>query len=113
MGDDVLVHLATVLTGRVRAEDAVLSRLGGDEIAVLMPGCNRTVAIHRAQDLLQAVRSTPMVLADGTLLALSISVGVAHVPQDSADRRGLYTAADAALYEAKRGGRGRVSVATS
>jgi diguanylate cyclase (GGDEF)-like protein len=113
VGDDVLVHLAMVLTGRVRAEDAVLSRLGGDEIAVLMPGCNRTVAIHRAQDLLQAVRSTPMVLADGTLLALSISVGVAHVPQDSADRRGLYTAADAALYEAKRGGRGRLSVAAS
>jgi diguanylate cyclase (GGDEF)-like protein len=54
-----------------------------------------------------------MTLPDGTLLALSISVGVAHVPQHSSDRRGLYTAADAALYEAKRGGRGRVSVAAT
>ncbi|MGY1802334.1 GGDEF domain-containing protein [Blastococcus sp. SYSU D00922] len=113
VGDDVLVHLATVLKGRVRAEDAVLSRLGGDELAVLMPGCARTVAVYRAQDLLEAVSSTPMTLADGTLLALSISVGVAHVPQHSSDRRGLYTAADAALYEAKRAGRGRVSVATA
>ena len=113
VGDDVLVHLATVLGARVRAEDAVLSRLGGDELAILMPGCARHVAVHRARDLLKAVRSTPMTLADGTLLALSISVGVAHLPPHSTDRRGLYTAADAALYEAKRAGRGRVSVAAS
>ena len=112
VGDDVLVHLAAVLRGRVRAEDAVLSRLGGDELAVLMPGCRRNVAVHRANDLLEAVRSTPMTLPDGTLLALSISVGVAHVPQYSSDRRGLYTAADNALYDAKRAGRDRVSVAT-
>jgi diguanylate cyclase (GGDEF)-like protein len=112
VGDDVLVHLAAVLRGRVRAEDAVLSRLGGDELAILMPGCRRDVAVHRAEDLLQAVRSAPMPLADGTLLALSISVGVGHVPQHSSDRRGLYTAADNALYDAKRAGRDRVSVAT-
>ncbi|MGY1753347.1 GGDEF domain-containing protein [Blastococcus sp. SYSU D01042] len=111
VGDDVLVHLASVLRGRVRAADAVLSRLGGDELAVLMPGCGRTTAVQRAEELLDAVRSTPMTLADGQLLALSISVGVAHVPQHSSDRRELYTAADAALYEAKRAGRGRVSVA--
>jgi diguanylate cyclase (GGDEF)-like protein len=113
VGDDVLVHLAGVLRARVRAEDAVLSRLGGDELAVLLPGCRRDVAVLRAENLLEAVRSAPMTLADGTLLALSISVGVAHVPQHSSDRRGLYTAADAALYDAKRAGRGRVSVAAT
>lgn len=113
VGDDVLVHLAAVLRRGVRAEDAVLSRLGGDELAVLMPGCSRDVAVLRAGELLDAVRSAPMTLADGTLLALSISVGVAHVPQHSSDRRGLYTAADYALYDAKRAGRGRVAVATA
>jgi diguanylate cyclase (GGDEF)-like protein len=113
VGDDVLVHLAAVLRRGVRAEDAVLSRLGGDELAVLMPGCPRSVAVLRAEELLAGVRSAPMMLADGTLLALSISVGVAHVPQHSDDRRGLYTAADNALYDAKRAGRGRVAVATA
>jgi diguanylate cyclase (GGDEF)-like protein len=111
VGDDVLVHLSTVLRGRVRAEDAVLSRLGGDELAVLLPGCSRDVAVRRAEDLHDAVRSTPLPLSDGGLLALSISVGVAHVAQDSTDRRGLYTAADNALYDAKRAGRDRVAVA--
>jgi diguanylate cyclase (GGDEF)-like protein len=111
VGDDVLVHLSTVLRRQVRAEDAVLSRLGGDELAVLLPGCSRDVAVRRAEDLHEAVRSAPFTRADGGLLAVSISVGVAHVPQHSTDRRGLYTAADNALYDAKRAGRDRVAVA--
>jgi diguanylate cyclase (GGDEF)-like protein len=111
VGDDVLVHLAGVLRGRIRAEDAVLSRLGGDELAVLMPGCSREVAARRAEELLDAVRAEPLVLPDGGLVALSISLGVAHLPRYSRDRRGLYTSADAALYDAKRGGRGRVALA--
>jgi diguanylate cyclase (GGDEF)-like protein len=113
VGDDVLVHLAGVLRDNVRAEDAVLSRLGGDELAILLPGCGRDVAQYRAEELLEAVRASPMVLGDGTLLAPSISAGVAHVPQHSSDRRGLYIAADAALYDAKRAGRGRVSVSAT
>jgi diguanylate cyclase (GGDEF)-like protein len=100
-----------VLRGQVRADDAVLSRLGGDELAVLLPGCTLEVAARRADELLTAVRAEPLVLADGTLLSLSISVGVAHLPQRTGDLRALYSAADGALYEAKRGGRGRVAVA--
>ena len=68
------------------------------------------VAARRAEDLLLAVRSTPLPLSDGTLLALSISLGVAHVPERSGDLRSLYHDADAALYDAKRAGRGRVGV---
>jgi diguanylate cyclase (GGDEF)-like protein len=111
VGDAALVHLAGVLREQVRAEDAVLSRLGGDELAVLLPDCAPEVATRRAEELLTAVRAAPLPLADGTLLALSISVGVAHVPPLSGDLPTLYHAADAALYEAKRSGRGRVAVA--
>jgi diguanylate cyclase (GGDEF)-like protein len=111
VGDAALVHLAGVLRDQVRAEDAVLSRLGGDELAVLLPDCAPDVAARRAEELLTAVRATPLPLADGTLLALSISVGVAHVPMRSRDLETLYHAADSALYAAKRSGRGRVAVA--
>ena len=38
VGDAVLVHLAGVLREQIRTDDAVLSRLGGDELAVLLPG---------------------------------------------------------------------------
>ncbi len=111
VGDAALVHLAGVLRDQVRAEDAVLSRLGGDELAVLLPDCAPHVAARRAEELLEAVHATPLALPDGTLLAMSISVGVAHVPVRSGDRETLYHSADAALYAAKRSGRGRVAVA--
>jgi len=110
VGDAVLVHLAGVLREQIRTDDAVLSRLGGDELAVLLRDCTPAVAARRAEDLLLAVRSTPLPLPDGTLLALSISLGVAHVPERQGDLTSLYHDADVALYDAKRAGRGRVAV---
>jgi diguanylate cyclase (GGDEF)-like protein len=113
VGDAVLVHLAGVLREQIRTDDAVLSRLGGDELAVLLRDCTPTVAQRRAEDLLLAVRSTPLPLPDGALLALSISLGVAHVPERTGDLTSLYHEADVALYDAKRAGRGRVAVAAA
>jgi len=111
VGDDALTHIAGVLRTVVRAGDAVLSRMGGDELAVLLPDCAADVALRRATEVLDAVRSEPLVLADGTALALSVSLGVAHAPSHALALEELYAAADAALYAAKRAGRGRVEVA--
>jgi diguanylate cyclase (GGDEF)-like protein len=113
VGDAVLVHLSEVLRKEIRTDDALLSRLGGDELAVLLRDCTTEVAARRAEDLLLAVRSTPLLLSDGTLLSLSISLGVAHVPEQMGDLTTLYHDADVALYEAKRGGRGRVGVSAA
>ena len=113
VGDDALVHLADLIRRQVRAGDAVLSRLGGDELAVLLPGCSAATAAERAAALLRSVRATPLPLPDGTLLSLSISVGVAHAAPHTGGTRALYAAADAALYAAKRAGRGRVEVAAA
>jgi diguanylate cyclase (GGDEF)-like protein len=107
VGDDALVHVAEVL-GRHSRPDTVISRLGGDEIAVLLPGCTEIGARERAHDFLQTLRDSPLSLPGGGRLTISISVGVAHAPSGESRLRELYAAADASLYEAKRGGRGRV-----
>ncbi|MCZ2822706.1 GGDEF domain-containing protein [Modestobacter sp. VKM Ac-2977] len=112
VGDDALVHIAAVLRSVVRAGDAVLSRMGGDELAVLLPDCSADVATARAAEVLDAVRAAPLALPDGSLLAISVSLGVAHAPTHATGLEELYAAADAALYAAKRAGRGRVEVAT-
>jgi diguanylate cyclase (GGDEF)-like protein len=111
VGDDALVHVAAVLRSVVRAGDAVLSRMGGDELAVLLPDCPPDVAVRRAEQVLDAVRGTPLALVDGTLVALSVSLGVAHAPSHADGLEELYAAADAALYSAKRGGRDQVAIA--
>jgi len=112
-GDEVLVHLAAVLREQVRADDAILSRLGGDELAVLLPACSAEAAERRAEALLAAVRSTPVTRPDGTPRALSISLGVAQLPPHADGLDALYETADSALYEAKRAGRGCVAVAAA
>lgn len=112
VGDDALRHLGEVLRREVRDTDAVVSRMGGDELAVLLPGCPADVAERRAHDLLLAVRASPLPLVGGDSLALTVSIGVAHAAGDAAGLRPLYAAADAALYEAKRAGRDRVGVAS-
>jgi len=113
VGDDALVHIAGVLRSVIRAGDAVLSRMGGDELAVLLPDCPADVAVRRAAEVLDAVRAAPLTLDDGTLLAVSVSLGVAHAPSHATGLEELYAAADTALYAAKRAGRGRVEVAVS
>ncbi len=99
-GDAALVHVAAILRGHCRAED-VLSRLGGDEIALLIPGCTAERGVERAEVIATAVRDTPLPTLDGPI-DLSVSVGVAHADRDAADFRTLYAHADAVLYDAKR-----------
>jgi diguanylate cyclase (GGDEF)-like protein len=111
IGDTALIHIATILGENTRP-DTVICRIGGDEIAFLLPGCPQAVAQRRAERLVKLIRETPMTLPDGGLLRLSVSVGVAHAPLPHHDEtlRELYAEADAALYNAKRAGRDRVGV---
>ena len=111
-GDDVLVQLATLLLARTRRGD-IVSRLGGDEIAVLLPACTEAALQHRAEQILADVRSHRFLTADRQAVPVSVSIGIAHAPTHAVDLRGLYTNADAALYEAKRSGRNRVVPASA
>jgi diguanylate cyclase (GGDEF)-like protein len=111
VGDRVLVELAELIVRGTRASD-VVCRLGGDEIAVLLPACAREVALHRAESIVTAVRMHAFTADEtGEDLRVGVSLGLAHAPSDAFDLRTLYAAADTALYEAKRAGRGRLVVA--
>ena len=108
-GDEVLVLLADLLVRSSRRDD-VVSRLGGDEMALLLPGCSVAALRHRAEQIVLDVHASRFVLSDGQELTVSVSVGLAHVPTDAVDLRSLYVKADQILYEAKRSGRNRVGI---
>nr|WP_269327535.1 GGDEF domain-containing protein [Kineosporia mesophila] len=107
IGDEALRHVAHTIRANTRA-DAVLGRLGGDELAVLLPGCSLESASRRAEQIVAAVAQTPLELADGRTVPLSISAGIAQVPDTAASQATLYAAADSSLYNAKENGRARV-----
>jgi diguanylate cyclase (GGDEF)-like protein len=109
-GDRVLVQLSQLLVELSRRGD-VVCRLGGDEIALLLPRCTVDVALRRAEEMVETVRAASFEVSPEESIAMSISVGLAHAPTHGSDSRHLYAAADAALYEAKRQGRDRVVAA--
>ena len=110
-GDQVIQLVATALQQQSRSQD-IAARYGGEEFVLVLPGAPSAAALAVAQRLCQAVRQTPLVLADGTLLHVTISVGVhADTPAPGSDWEHWETwvaAADEAMYQAKHSGRDRV-----
>uniref|UniRef100_UPI002B26F6C3 GGDEF domain-containing protein n=1 Tax=Catenulispora pinisilvae TaxID=2705253 RepID=UPI002B26F6C3 len=105
-GDDTLAALGELLPSLVRASDTV-SRIGGEEFGVLLPDCPPGQARLRADSLRAEVHAASRTWPH----PVTVSVGVATLP-DSADALDeLVVAADTALYAAKESGRDQVRVA--
>jgi len=107
-GDALLAAVAERLRGVVRGSD-LPARLGGDEFAVVMPGLAGEPAVEARMAAVQAALSRPLELG-GRRLDVSLSAGLAAWPADGANAASLLKHADLALYESKRGGRGRWSL---
>ncbi len=104
-GDRLLKSLARLLRQRLRSSD-VLGRYGGDELAVVLPHTDGPTA-WRVLDGIRDSFSRLRPSAGGREMAATLSCGVAVYPAFATGQE-LIEAADAALYEAKDGGRNRV-----
>jgi diguanylate cyclase (GGDEF)-like protein len=110
-GDYVLAEVSGVLAGTIRGED-VLARFGGEEFCVLCRGIDMVSARDLAERLRKEVADKRMIFG-GKLITVTISVGLAAMPDPTITQAGLLlAAADRALYDAKRQGRNRVVIAT-
>lgn len=109
LGDNVLKIIASVCTSVRRGSDTA-ARLGGDEFGLLLPETSGEAAFALAERLRMQVRAcTPTI--DGQGVDLSVSLGIAEADPDMTDIHALLKRADAAFYEAKRGGRNRAAIA--
>ncbi|WP_425253761.1 EAL domain-containing protein [Janthinobacterium sp. NFX145] len=104
VGDALLQSVSKRLLQLVREGDTV-SRLGGDEFVVILNGVGDAAAIAVLLDtrLIPAMREPHQV--EGNALYVSCSVGVAVYPDHGDDMDTLMRHADAAMYQAKSGGR--------
>lgn len=111
VGDAVLVKFAALLLASVRAHDTVI-RWGGEEFLVVCPGCDQNGASSLAERLLAAC---PDACADELPpeTRQTMSIGVAVYPAAARTPEALVSAADDALYRAKRGGRNQHCIAGS
>jgi len=93
-GDTALKKCADTLRKLLHDGD-ILARYGGDEFVLVLDGADRSNVTEEIQRLLEALRQE----------GLKASIGVAFFPENGIDEATLFNAADAALYEAKNGGK--------
>jgi two-component system cell cycle response regulator len=108
-GDMVLKDFARRLSDCLRASD-LACRFGGEEFAVLMIGADEGTAMAVADRIRRSVADQPFQIG-GEPLTVTVSAGLAVFDAGRDDGGSLIDRADRALYEAKRSGRNRISLA--
>jgi diguanylate cyclase (GGDEF)-like protein len=108
-GDMVLQDLGKFLQNNIRKED-VACRYGGEEFTLIMPGASLDVTQNRAETLRQKVQQLQIYYNNKLLDSVTLSLGVAVFPEHGLTGETVILAADAALYNAKHGGRNQVAV---
>ncbi|MDH4145517.1 MAG: bifunctional diguanylate cyclase/phosphodiesterase, partial [Acidimicrobiia bacterium] len=108
VGDLVLRTAAQRLRGAVRTAD-VVARLGGDEFVVVLGRVTSVDAARQLGERLIRQLEQP-VEVEGVTTSLSASIGIAIADSDAVTAEDLLQCADAAVYAAKAGGKGRAVV---
>ena len=105
-GDYCIKAIAACLAEQIRRPSDKLARYGGEEFAIVLPDTDLAGALLVAEGCRGRVENLAIDEATGLRGPVTMSFGVASlVPSRGASILGMVEAADAALFEAKRGGR--------
>lgn len=107
-GDELLQSITSVLKNVTRETD-LLSRIGGDEFALVIPAATQKGVEQLADKLLQALKMFDYRVNEQSHL-ISFSIGVAIFPEHGETQQELLANADLAMYHAKKTGRSRYHI---
>ncbi len=106
-GDFVLKELAKIVQSRIR-RDEVFARYGGEEFALVLPETDLDGAHALAEGLREKIEASRFTFQN-EVIRVTVSIGVAMLGEADRTSLDLIRRADDKLYEAKRGGRNRVT----
>lgn len=110
-GDDILCHFAMICQDCLRKDD-YLSRVGGEEFAILLPKTNEIEATAIANRIQKGLREQPY-LHKSASISYTVSIGCASLRDEYTEPAQIYDLADSALYLAKKAGRNQVMISGS
>lgn len=108
-GDAILQSVGKCLLSVSRGED-IVARYGGDEFALMMANTSKEIARRRAELIRQRVHSLEIGQNGGRLGPVTLSVGIAILPEHGDTAEAVLRAADEALLRCKQAGRNRIVV---
>jgi diguanylate cyclase (GGDEF)-like protein len=106
-GDAVLRAVGQHVLSLTRSED-ILCRYGGEEFVLVMTHASQRAVWERAEALRLGVQGLKVEQESRQIGPVTLSIGVAMLPDHGDSGQAVLQAADAALYQAKRAGRNRV-----
>ena len=108
-GDVALQTLAKLFTNQLKRSVDFVARWGGEEFVVLLTNTDWNEALRTAERLRSNIGGTQIVLGDGRVTNITISIGVnSIIPTPQGSIGDFIFHADEALYSSKRGGRNRI-----
>jgi len=109
-GDRLLYKIAQFLQTIV-ANKGFVSRYGGEEFTLILPGFNPTEAVQFTDEIRARFERTSLAGPSSSPAFVTVSSGLASFPAHGTTAAELIEAADRALYQAKRQGRNQVAIA--
>lgn len=103
-GDQVLIRVAGILSENIRPADLV-ARIGGEEFMIVLSDTGPQVAMAVAERIRTAISNATIRAGDGQDIRITVSIGVSPSGLCPTSMEPVLRRADAALYQAKRGGR--------
>lgn len=107
-GDIVLIGMAKVIKNMIRKDD-VFARYGGEEFILIMQNITTEKANERLNQIREAIQES-IFEHNGTMLSITVSVGVAYFSKNNDTQDTIIKKADLALYRAKKNGKNRIEV---
>lgn len=109
-GDEVLRAISAAMLSVCRGGELV-ARVGGEEFCVILYSCNLEQALQVASRLQEAIKATQTRPPSGDAFSMTASFGVSCTDTTTGTEWQLYSAADQAMYRAKRNGRDCIEIA--
>lgn len=111
-GDEVLKHVGELLKNSFREGD-IVCRFGGEEFIIVLAGSDLEHTVTKMEKIRLEIANIQMNVKNRSLPQITVSIGIAEVPQHGKTMSEILHAADAALYTAKEAGRNMVKSAIS
>lgn len=113
VGTQILCDMAEILKLQIRESDLIY-RYGGDEFVIIIRDVDQELSLQVGERILKCIKKTDFIIKENDIFDkhgafnLTVSIGIAHFPEDAKTRDEVIAIADKMMYQAKESGRGRV-----